>query len=176
MSVLSRLWNYLTKPLETPPGEEWCDDQILRDIAQRYREDRIRWVFASDLTELYDALDQSGIDYKIMIRAGQAAALQKALDRKPPLSADHMATTLGTAIGPSLVDGFALHFGKDRVDTAYCYNIVDSWFDFTIPSHFKTRNVRHYCGLDKPPTFIEDIKDAIEQRTYESRIVFQPPY
>ncbi len=132
------------------------DDSILRKLADDYESDKTKWVFASDLSELFDHLDlynqcNAEPSRKIEIKVDSTAAhkLKKAMDAGEHINngEDLDFDNPSKYIGYAFVNGLVVYCGEKTFDAAYVYTGIESYLSVSMPNGSHTK---HYFGLDKP--------------------------
>lgn len=117
---------------------ELVDDTFLKELLVDYKAEITRWVFARDMTEYYDRVEEhnkrSNQKITVILDIGLNSRLIQTLNRKEheyfetPIWEQQVAN-----LGPHYVAGFVISYGSKKYNADYIHTGQESFLRFQLP-------------------------------------------
>ena len=130
------------------PEHSWLPETALTRLVNEYKEDKTKWVFASDMEELLQKIDifnatvNSDKKITILLHSKVDENLNDAINKGQH---HENAEDVMAHIGPSFVGGIRMSVGGSELDMEYVYNVIESYLVF---ENQDGEVVKLYFGMD----------------------------
>ena len=134
---------------KTPEVEYGAPEAIDR-LVEEYHTEKTKWVFASDMAELYEAIEKynasaaDNMKISVTLHVKVNTALNETIENSGHLQSDE---NIRQHIGPDYVGGIRLHQGAIVLDGDYYHNPLNTYLQLE-DSLGERRKL--FFGMDKP--------------------------